>query len=80
VSFFKGKKKQLNSNITKGTEGMKIAQNVLLGIGVLLLVLAMAGGFSANPSRVFNIKITTVVLFANTAFLLAIIAKLFEKN
>jgi hypothetical protein len=59
---------------------MKVISNVLLLLGVLLLLLAVAGGLSANPSRVFNIKITTAVLFANTFFLLAILSKQCDKK
>lgn len=58
---------------------MKIIPKVLIGIGILMLIVAVAGIFSANPSRVFHIKITTVVLGADTLLLLAILAKLFEK-
>ena len=59
---------------------MKIAFNILFVVGVLLLLVAIAGIFSANPSRVLNIKITSMVLFANTAFLLVILMKMFDKK
>ena len=55
---------------------MKIVSNGLIAVGVLALVVAVAGIFSANPSRVDHIKVTTVVLGADTLFLLAIIIKL----
>jgi hypothetical protein len=59
---------------------MKVMPNVLTGIGIVMLVVAVAGIFSANPSRVDHIKVTTVVLGADTLFLLAILAKLFDKK
>jgi hypothetical protein len=55
---------------------MKALPNVLAGVGILMLVVAVAGIFSANPSRVDHIKVTTIVLGANTFFLLAILGRL----
>ena len=59
---------------------MKNAPYFLSGIGILLLFVAVAGILSANPSRVDHIKVTTVVLGADTLFLLAILSKLLEKK
>jgi hypothetical protein len=58
----------------------KMISNVLAGIGVLMLIVAAAGVFSKNPSRVDHIKVTTVILGANTVFLLAILGKLCDKK
>lgn len=55
---------------------MKMVPKILAAIGLLMLVVALAGVFSANPSRVDHIKVTTIVLGANTLFLLAILGKL----
>jgi len=59
---------------------MKMMPNILAGIGILMLIVAAAGIFSANPSRVDHIKVTTIVLGANTFFLLAIFKKLCDKK
>jgi len=56
---------------------MKAIPKILVGIGLLMLIVAIAGIFSGNPSRVDHIKVTTVVLGADTLFLLAILGKLF---
>ena len=59
---------------------MKTLSTILVVVGVVLLLVAVVGGVSANPSRVFHIKISSVILVANTAFLLAILAKMCDKK
>ncbi|MBN1913437.1 MAG: hypothetical protein JW788_03460 [Candidatus Omnitrophica bacterium] len=59
---------------------MKKIPELLATLGIILLLLALVGRFLGNPARVAYIRITTVVLFANTAFLLAILSKLLEKK
>jgi hypothetical protein len=51
---------------------MKKLPHVLSAIGLLLLLAAVAGAVIGNPSRVISFKVTTVILAANTVFLLAI--------
>jgi len=59
---------------------MKQLPNVLLAIGVILLLLAAVGRFVGNPYRVLDLKVVTMILLGNTAVLLAVAAKLFEKK
>lgn len=59
---------------------MKNVLYVLLGLGILLLLVAVVGRFVGNPGLVKGFKVVNVILVANTMFLLAILAKLFEKK
>jgi uncharacterized membrane protein len=59
---------------------MKMLPNILAVIGLLLLLVTLVGKFAGNPNTVMHYKLTSIVLLANTAFLLAILAKLSEKK
>jgi hypothetical protein len=43
--------------------------------GFAILIYIAAGIWSANPSRVNNVQVSTMLIFANTLFLFALLAK-----
>lgn len=59
---------------------MKILFNILVAGGLLLLVGGVVGKFVGRPQILVGLKVMNFVLLANTAILLAILVKLFEKN
>jgi len=59
---------------------MKKLPDILLVIGALLLFLLAAGRLVGSTSPVMHDRIIDITLFSNTVFLLAILAKLFEKK
>lgn len=59
---------------------MKKLPDILLVIGALLLFLLAVGKLVGSVSAVMHDRIVDITLFSNTVFLLAILAKLFEKK
>jgi len=59
---------------------MKKLVNLLVVIGILLLVLAMGGKFIGKPGIVMGFKVMNIIVLANSALLLALIAKTAEKK
>jgi hypothetical protein len=49
-------------------------------LGALCLIAALVGRYLSQNYMLFGIRALTYILGANTAFLLAILAKLFEKK
>ena len=54
---------------------MKWLSNSLAIIGLVILAFATIGRFSGNPGAVIGMKIMSLMLLANTMFLLAILVK-----
>jgi hypothetical protein len=50
----------------------------IAGLGVLIYT--AAGILSANPSRVNNVQVSTMLIFTNTLFLLALLAKVYTNK
>lgn len=63
-----------------GGETMKMLCRILLAVGLFLLVSAACGRFIGNRGVVVGLRLINAVLLANTALLLAVIIKLFEKK
>ncbi len=59
---------------------MKALSSILTVIGVLLLVIVALGRFRDDPYTAFKIRIATILVAANTAFILAVLTKLSEKK
>jgi len=59
---------------------MKILFRVLVIVGLFLLASAAFGRFMGNRGVVVGLKLINAILLANTALLLAIIVKTFEKK
>jgi len=59
---------------------VKIAANVLMVVGLLLIVASGVGRFVGKPELFMGVRVLTLMSLANTALLLAILAKLHEKK
>lgn len=59
---------------------MKKIANILVIIGIALLVLAIGGKFIGKPGIVMGYKVMNIIVLANSALLLALIAKISEKK
>lgn len=59
---------------------MKVLEKILVLIGLGILLLAALGKIFGRPQSAVGIKIISLIIVANTVFLLAILAKLCEKK
>jgi hypothetical protein len=59
---------------------MKIITNILIILGVLLLIIAGLGKFLGRPHLAQGVRLISLIILANTAFLIAILIKLTEKK
>lgn len=59
---------------------MKGLANALVVLGLLLLTGSVVGKAIGDPTSFIGRKVLTLLMFSNTAFLLAIVAKLSEKK
>ena len=58
----------------------KVIGNLLAVVGLALLAGAVAGQYVNDPGRAFGFKSINVIILANTALLLAVLAKLSDKK
>lgn len=59
---------------------MKILTNILLAVGLILLVIGLVIGLQQKQALFFGATAKAVITLANSALLLAILAKLSEKK
>ncbi len=59
---------------------MKNAATILIAIGLLLLAASVVGRFVGDPGFFYGRKVISLLLASNTAFVLAVLAKLYEKK
>ncbi len=59
---------------------MKALEKVLLVVGLILLVLAAYSKFFGRPQITMGVRIISLIILANTCFLLAVLSKICEKK
>jgi hypothetical protein len=59
---------------------MKILSGIFAVIGVLLLIIVIIGKLVGHPGIFLGVRLLSLLVLSNTAFLSAILIKIFEKK
>ncbi|MDD5432595.1 MAG: hypothetical protein PHO70_06400 [Candidatus Omnitrophica bacterium] len=57
---------------------MKALANIFVAIGLVLTIIAIAGRISGQPGIIKGYKVMSILLVANTCFLIALVSKVFS--
>lgn len=57
---------------------MKAVANIFVAIGLVLTVIAIAGRLSGQPGVIKGYRVMSILLVANTCYLIALVAKVFS--